>query len=301
MDSKKELAPIIVHTQIENMRISSVLDRGFMEDFEVSPEAHAHTFFELLFSLEGELRIELLNGEQLVIPQKNFCLIPPMLYHSTHRSSGSEKKLALCFRVERDETISNSTFYELCTGWLGVTKTPPLLFECEELYLTLRDFKREFNSSMLASEACASALLLRCYVLLFRVLCSHLGNNTICDASQKSQDLSVSRRVSIEEYLYHHSNETITQDDMARTLHISARQLNRILQQLYGASFRQLLIDTRLHKAAQLLTKTDCAIEDIAAEVGYTSLSGFYSAFRSKFGISAGKYRKQTQPADIQY
>lgn len=291
MHSKKTQFPVVMHTKIEDMKISSVLDKGFFGGFETSPEMHSHSFFELLFALEGDLRIQLLNGRLLSIPPKSFCLILPTVYHSTHISENHEKKLALGFQIEKSDTSSRHSFYELCVKKLQSDLNEPLIFECEELYEALQAFNREFNSSLPASEPYASALLLQCYVLLFRALCGRLEAIDE-DESAEAADLSVSRKVLIDDYLYHHSGEPITQEDLAAFLNLSTRQLNRILQQLYGTSFRQRLIDVRLHKAAQLLTTTERAIDDIALSVGYTSLSGFYSAFHSKFGISAGKRRK---------
>ena len=273
------------------MKISSVLDKGFFGGFEFSPEMHSHTFFELLFALEGDLRIRLLNGRLLSIPEKSFCLIRPTIYHSTHKSENHEKKLALGFQIEKTEASTKHSFYELCTKSLQTDSVELQVFACEELCEALQAFKREFNSSLPASEPYASALLLQCYVLLFRTLCDRFESAST-DEKTENADLSVSRKVLIDNYLYHHSGETITQENLADFLNLSTRQLNRILQQLYGTSFRQLLIDIRLHKAAQLLATTDRAIDDIALSVGYTSLSGFYSAFHSKFGISAGKHRK---------
>jgi AraC-like DNA-binding protein len=80
---------------------------------------------------------------------------------------------------------------------------------------------------------------------------------------------------------------------LAKKMNISKRQLSRILKQLFGTSFRQLLIDVRLNRAAQLLIETDASAEEIAAAVGYTSMSGFYSAFKDRFSISVGRYRKR--------
>ena len=76
-------------------------------------------------------------------------------------------------------------------------------------------------------------------------------------------------------------------------MHISKRQLSRVLRQLYGTSFRKLLIDVRMSRAVQLLDTTELPAEEIAAQVGYHSVSGFYDAFRKKYGMPVGSYRKE--------
>ena len=49
----------------------------------------------------------------------------------------------------------------------------------------------------------------------------------------------------------------------------------------------------RLSHAVQLLTITDLPAEEIAGLVGYGSVSGFYDAFRKRYGVPAGSYKQQ--------
>ena len=56
-------------------------------------------------------------------------------------------------------------------------------------------------------------------------------------------------------------------------------------------SFRQLVIDIRMSRAVQLLSDTDLSIADVAYQVGYTSVSGFYEAFQKHYGIPPGSYK----------
>ena len=78
---------------------------------------------------------------------------------------------------------------------------------------------------------------------------------------------------------------------MAREIGLSKRQLSRVLRQIYNMSFREKLVDTRLHHAAKLLTRTDIPIEKIGYMIGYNTPSGFYTAFKKRFGVSGGEYR----------
>jgi AraC-like DNA-binding protein len=100
------------------------------------------------------------------------------------------------------------------------------------------------------------------------------------------------RKIKIEEYIFLHFPNQITEDDLAKEMHLSKRQLSRVIDKLFGKTFKQMLCDVRLNRAAQLLIESDASVDDIAYSVGYTSLSGFYTAFRGKFSLSAGQYRR---------
>ena len=84
----------------------------------------------------------------------------------------------------------------------------------------------------------------------------------------------------------------ITEKDLAREISISQRQLSRVFADIYGMSFREKLIEVRLHRAAQLLEQTELNIDKIASAVGYRSFSGFHRAFVNFFGYTPFKYRK---------
>lgn len=57
-------------------------------------------------------------------------------------------------------------------------------------------------------------------------------------------------------------------------------------------SLRQYLVDLRIRRAAKLLRATNLPVTDIAYEVGFESLSGFYAAFRRRMGAPPARFRR---------
>ena len=77
----------------------------------------------------------------------------------------------------------------------------------------------------------------------------------------------------------------------AARLHMSARTLNRRLQQ-EGTSFRQIRAEILGSWARQLLEETDQSVESIAAALGYQDASNFRRAFRTSEGCSPSDFRR---------
>ncbi len=96
-------------------------------------------------------------------------------------------------------------------------------------------------------------------------------------------------------YLSDHYLEPVTLEACARSLGFNASYLSSMFSSRTGASFHQYLINLRLKKAEWLLTCTDLAISEAAAESGFSSDKTFYRTFRERYGISPGEYRKQHQ------
>ena len=158
----------------------------------------------------------------------------------------------------------------------------------------IHQLRREILNPGRATKEYTEVLLNQLYLVLTRRLEDRLGTDATV-AQADGEDDREHRRVWIEEYFQQYYGSGITEEHMAQRMCLSKRQLSRVLREIYGKSFRQLLIECRLNRAAQLLLSTERSVEAIAFEVGYTSLSGFYSAFRQTFGVSAVKYRKNMQ------
>jgi len=87
------------------------------------------------------------------------------------------------------------------------------------------------------------------------------------------------------------SNSNFQIDDLAGTLCISRTQLYRKLKALTGQTYSDLVKTMKVHRAQELLKKTDKSIGEIAVEVGFKDGSYFGKVFKKEIGMSAGEYR----------
>jgi len=87
--------------------------------------------------------------------------------------------------------------------------------------------------------------------------------------------------------------ERQTRQELAEYLHCSQRQLIRKMQALYGVSFRQKLIASRMDLARYLLRSTETSVNEISARVGYADNAAFFRAFRQHTGMTPAQYRKE--------
>jgi AraC-like DNA-binding protein len=89
------------------------------------------------------------------------------------------------------------------------------------------------------------------------------------------------------DYITSHCSDTdLSLTKVARTLRISPRYLQRLLQ-LSGTSFTEHVIEVRLKRAFSLLTadnSINVRICDIALQAGFSDISYFNRLFRSRFG-----------------
>ena len=86
-----------------------------------------------------------------------------------------------------------------------------------------------------------------------------------------------------------------TKENLAKLLHCSQRQVLRKIYNLYGMSFQQKQMLSRIDTAQHLLRVTDKSVEEICTLVGYADPAAFYKAFKLYTNTTPVKYRKQSK------
>lgn len=278
--------PVTFPTRIAELEINTVMDTGFFGEYQLTPEIHSHPYFELLAALRHDFRVELLDGSTIDMTPGLLCIVPPGCFHATNADRMPEK-LAVRFSFRRLKR-EDSGIYRLCSELFGQINAPVTLTS-PELCGIMKSLRCELQSAGLASGELVQSLLIQLYIGVLRLLDT---TNRGSPPTAMIADDNNSRYYKIEMFFTDHYNEQITENDLAVELGLSKRQLSRILRGIYGMSFREKLIDTRMSKALKLLQSSDKTIDEIANLIGYTSPSGFHIAFRKRFGVSAGEYRR---------
>jgi AraC-like DNA-binding protein len=97
------------------------------------------------------------------------------------------------------------------------------------------------------------------------------------------------------EFIQNHFREKITIEEVAKTVNLSARQLDRKFQETLKMSPRDFIMKLRLKTACQILTKSSTAIMELALDLGFYDQSSFTLHFRRHMGLTPLQYRKRHQ------
>ena len=101
--------------------------------------------------------------------------------------------------------------------------------------------------------------------------------------------------VDAQQWLREHFAEKINFGEMACSLGISQRSLNRRFNQACGQSPGRYLQQLRLQHACELLRDSNLSIAAIADEVGYFDFSYFSTLFRERMAQTPSEYRKSVR------
>ena len=94
-------------------------------------------------------------------------------------------------------------------------------------------------------------------------------------------------------YIRENHMKKLTLTTVAGELYVSSYYLSKILNQCIGKSFSDILNETRISKAKQLLRNPAFRICDISEMVGFCDVAYFSKVFKKMEGISANEYRNK--------
>jgi len=131
------------------------------------------------------------------------------------------------------------------------------------------------------------------YFLLSHLTLRLLRLLGVTDADAVTPSNSDLRVDVIDSFFANSLRENVTKDDLCARLHLSPRQLHRFLQKRYGMNFREKLVSTRMTHAGWLLRNTDLPIQQVALQVGYTSVPSFSRSFTQFHSLPPKQFRQQ--------
>lgn len=151
---------------------------------------------------------------------------------------------------------------------------------------TLRELVESVLCEYLDPGVCASTVIESYLMLIFIEIlrCYKHEMERSCHERKKSYITEVL------EYIRHNCNDCTLQNT-ARHFNYNPDYLSRNIKKATGQSFQSLIIQSRMERAAYLLTSTAEPIYQIAQECGYQNLHFFHQKFKEFFQCSPAEYR----------
>jgi len=86
--------------------------------------------------------------------------------------------------------------------------------------------------------------------------------------------------------------EPLRPGDLAETVNISTRQLERLFRRYLQSTPKKYYVDMRLQRAQNLLLQTNMSVTNVCVACGFNSTSHFARLFRQRYGVSPHRLRK---------
>ena len=256
---------------------------------------HCHDFLEMFFVLEGRC-IHQVGGSQGILRAGDLCLLQPKV---THALDVSDESVILDVLMRR--STFRHYFYSLLQGdnllanffmssLYSKQGIDYMIFHTGgALHSAFIELCAEYMEQQAYSSVLLNAIVTKIFVLLLRGHTAHceLPPNQVHDP-----------RTALQIARYLQSNAaSATLGDLAAQFHYSPEYASRLIKQVTGQTFIQLLTSVRMENAEQLLRDTSLPIADVASAVGYESSEHFIRTFRKHVGQTPSAYRRSKAQA----
>ncbi len=289
MENINEVKSLKQTFNIGHLQVVAIIYSRFVQsdDFSFSL-LHNHKNFELRLVSGGDATVYA-GGEYYPVRDGDIFIMPPLVYHyyipSPHSSSFYR---SFTFYFVEDGTPQGTDEF----NHLMEALSAPVRFTDEDHWVDtlFTRIYQEFDACRPGYMSRISALLASLILTILQYLLPDKDVRWDSEYSlyDSQQELIIERFFSKE---FHNNNTSIV--DLANLLHVSTRQVNRILNNLYKCSFTQKLTEQRIEHVKLAITLSGKRILEAAFENGFHSLPNFYTAFREYCGCSPSQYIRQ--------
>lgn len=278
-----------VSVQTQHCRVRVDWFRAIADPTMHNRSWHAHSNPEVHFMLRGGLQYEM-EEDRITLNAGQVLIIPSNMPHRLENPTPSGLlRFTLNVSIEPVGGDAEALFLR---DALAVKK--PVVFPLDGAVKTLlEDSLDEAVHRVSGFMIMLESNLLSLLILIARTL-SNSPRATY--RVRENQGMNKQRLYQILALMERGLSEPLTVHEIAAQVHLSTKQVQRIVQGEYGISVKQQMMRMRLQRAKELLKDAHQSIAGISAALGFASEQSFCRFFQKQEGCTPGKYRSDTLP-----
>lgn len=254
-----------------------------LQTFRASPRnlPHRHSFFETHLCIRGSSTYRVMD-QYYTASAGNVLFFGSEVPHLHVQDTPDFCRISLAFSIDNRGSALASQMMD------ALIHHPVMVADCNPALLHL------FNEILDEADAQQPCYLEAIKARLFAIIIEYirlLGKGTFQPAVDKTQ--RIDRRIAeIDKYVQAHMRQQVTLEEIARYIHISTKQINRILQRDFNLSGREYIDRFKCNQAKDMLLHTDMSLQEIATATGYANVYSFSKFFSRVEGLPPGLFRK---------
>lgn len=258
----------------------------------LSGEVHFHQEVELIYVLEGELKLSVIEREY-DLKRGDICVINSNEEHRMEaRGDIMTAHIFIAYALIRAVYNGVSMFF-FCNS---ASEDDDRYEEFRELLNQL--LKRKMLCEKEPENGQNDYEYLSVFYKMLGYLISHFMKKAKTDKGMSMQQKSQMRTLQIDDYIMNNYNQPISLKSLSENLYLSEGYLSRYFKKIYNMSFSAYLRQVRLSNAMNELMYTDKTILQIALDNGFSSISFFNKVFKEEYGKSPSSIRNSAKETE---
>jgi len=254
---------------------------------------HKHSYTEMMIVLSGSITHEI-GGAELKLLPGDVLFLNKHISHSV-KSCG---KGDIGVNVILADSLLNSLSAELSGTVFSSLLKQNSLSDGEGMYLRFSCGGRRSAENLIENLLLELTGGSRDYMIMGRtvsLLLLYLSHNSGTLLTEGSTELDKDTRREMQISAYVKSEyRTASLSELGKLLYLTPPYLSKLIKELFGKSFKELVIEERISKAEALIAETDMQIGDVIRAVGYENESYFHREFKKRTGKTPLARRKNS-------
>ena len=238
---------------------------------------HCNAEYELHIIISGSCSLDV-DGNVHPLSAGDALVIAPNCFHSANLVTDKFERLSLSLVVDPGSYVAE-LLYELSK--LSVIRLSEKQIELCRLFI-----QEATNCDLYHVE------LFHAYLTALLIAVLRISNPEFNTTGTCFEKIEFQPRRLIDKFFSSWPTPVGSEQELAQLLHISRRQVVRVLKQNYNMTFREKYIRSKMDYAAWLLRSTNLRTKEIARQINYSSESVFLCSFKKHFGMTTTEYLK---------
>lgn len=254
--------------------------------------SHRHNYVEMMIVLSGSIT-HIINESELKLHTGEVLVMNKHVSHSVMRSGKDDIGVNIIMSDRFVDTVatelSGTVFSSLIKENSKKDGTP--------IFLAFKTGGKKYIENAienllfeLTERGEDVGIMTGTVSLLLRYL--SLENRELLRVGSLSTDKDEKRKIEILSYVKS-SYRTASLGELGDRLYLTAPYLSKIIKELFGKSFKELVVDERMQRAHAAFLTTDLSVGDVIRSVGYENESYFHREFKKRYGTTPLSLRKK--------
>ncbi len=255
---------------------------------------HKHAYFEMIYVIYGNCTHKYPNGQETRLSSGDIYILSPGVTHGIAVYDDSlilnilirySTFLDIFMNTIRDKSQLSLFFME---NIFSVKRIPYLIFHTLD-DAVIRGYILEMLSEQLHEDEFSDRIICSLLTIFFTQLNRRHNNHMEIPASDRAKgeqdDLILN-------YILNHYS-TVTLNELSEKFHYSVPYCSRLIKEISGHTFSELLTSIRLQHGESYLLSTQLSVAEISERLGYKNPETFIRVFQRYHHMSPSQYRRQ--------
>ena len=287
LKASKILSDLDLRITIDNLFIDvlwfRVMQVSNPENWSIS--RHKHSTYEFHFIASGDCKV-ILDNDEFTVSAGEFYLTAPGVYHEqrSYSRTGFVEYCINCDLLLQDNQLSEA--HKLS----GIfTEAPCKAYK--DLYGAIASFDMALNEAFQQKVGFYNGIKSLVVMILTSAARAIKENSQYDYPVPYKSSRDDYRFTLIKKFVEDNLSVAVTTGDIAKFMHLSDKQVCRIIENKTGTGTKHFIMQTKLQKAKALLKETNMSLKEISEALGFSSEYYFSQFFKREEGYPPGVFR----------